>query len=88
MKKYLAAFLTILPLCAQTDGGSRHLLGLSRPLTAPGGRSARAIAQEFIQARVAAELSLADVDLVGLYVAKEYQTAHNGITHLIYKQQF
>jgi hypothetical protein len=88
MKKCLVAFLTILPLCAQTARGSRHLLGLNQPLTAPSGRSARAIAQDFIHAQAAAELSLTEADLAGLYVAKEYQTAHNGVTHLIYKQQF
>jgi hypothetical protein len=88
MKKYLAVFLTILPLCAQPERGNRHFMGLNQPLTAPSGRSARAIAQDFIHAQAAAELLLTDVDLAGLYVAKEYQTAHNGVTHLIYKQQF
>jgi hypothetical protein len=87
MTKYLAVFLTILPLCAQPERGTRHFMGLNQPLTAPSGRSARAIAQDFIHAQ-AADLSLTDADLAGLYVAKEYQTAHNGVTHLIYKQQF
>jgi hypothetical protein len=63
-------------------------MGLNQPLTAPSGPSARAIAQDFIHGQAAAELSLTDADLAGLYVAKEYQTAHNGVTHLIYKQQF
>lgn len=88
MKKCLVAFLIAIPLCAQVSRGSKHLLGTNGPLTAPSGRSARAIAQDFIQTTVAAELSLAPADLAGLYVAKEYQTAHNGVTHLIYKQQF
>ena len=88
MKKCLAAFLIAFPLCAQVSRGSRHLLGTNSPLTAPSGRSARAIAQDFIQTTVAAELSLTPGDVAGMYVAKEYQTAHNGVTHIIYKQQF
>lgn len=89
MKRYLAVFLVVLPLCAQLKtGGSKHLLGTNAPLTAPSGLPTRAIAQEFIRTTVAAELSLSPADLAGVYVAKEYQTSHNGVTHLIYKQQF
>src|SRR5947207_6767419 len=88
MKKCLAAFLIAVPLCAQVSRGSRHMIGTNGPLTAPSGRSARAIAQDFVETTVAAELSLTPADVAGMYIAKEYQTAHNGVTHLIYRQQF
>src|SRR5689334_8296618 len=76
MKKCLAAFLIAVPMCAQVSRGSRHLLGTDGPLTAPSDRSARAIAQDFIETTVSAELSLTPADVAGIYVAKEYQTSH------------
>ncbi|MDQ6707444.1 MAG: extracellular metalloproteinase, partial [Acidobacteriota bacterium] len=32
--------------------------------------------------------SVTGTGLAGVYLAKEYQTAHNGVTHLIYKQRY
>ena len=88
MKKYAAAFFLLFPLLAQQERGSRHLLGTNTPLTLPSGRPARDIAADFIRTVVVRELALTDADVMGLYIAKEYKTEHNNVTHLIYKQQF
>ena len=88
MKKYAAAFFLLFPLLAQQERGSRHLLGTNTPLTLPSGRPARDIAADFIRTVVVRELALTDADVMGLYIAKEYKTEHNNVTHLIYMQQF
>jgi hypothetical protein len=31
---------------------------------------------------------LSEADLAAAYVVKEYRTAHNGVTHLIFRQRF
>ncbi|MBZ5631827.1 MAG: M36 family metallopeptidase [Acidobacteriia bacterium] len=45
------------------------------------------IARQFLAAK-AGELSLAPGDLPGVFLAKEYQTGHNGVTHMVFRQQF
>ncbi|MDZ4803016.1 MAG: M36 family metallopeptidase [Bryobacteraceae bacterium] len=35
-----------------------------------------------------AELELAAEDLAGVYVAKEYRSEHNGVTHFVFRQRF
>ena len=37
---------------------------------------------------LAQELSLSRADLDSLFVAKKYRTAHNGVTHILFKQRF
>ncbi len=37
---------------------------------------------------VAADLSLTVSDLDSLYVAKQYRTEHNGVTHIVFRQRF
>ena len=88
MFKCLFALLIAAPLIAQVGGGSRHFLGISGPLTGPSSQPALAIAQDYLQVIAAKELSLSSADLAGVYVAKEYKTEHNGVTHIVYKQQF
>ena len=56
-------------------------------LTAASGAPARGVAQSYLQA-TAASYGLTPGDLAGAYVAKEYRTEHNGVTHFVYKQQF
>lgn len=38
--------------------------------------------------RAAADLALTPTSTQGTYIAKQYKTAHNGITHFVYKQEF
>ncbi|MBM3749256.1 MAG: hypothetical protein FJW34_26150, partial [Acidobacteria bacterium] len=65
----------------------RHLIGASEPLTPPSAAPPRAIARDFTR-NLALSHGLAASDLEGLYVSKEYRTAHNGVTHLVFRQQF
>ncbi|HUS05397.1 MAG TPA: M36 family metallopeptidase [Bryobacteraceae bacterium] len=65
----------------------RHVFSLGEPLTAARSGSARAIAEEFLRSD-AAGLGLSPEDFAGVSLAKEYRTEHNGVTHLVYKQQF
>lgn len=39
-------------------------------------------------ARTAESLELGPTGLAGVYLAKQYRTAHNGVTHFLYKQRF
>src|SRR3974390_1449773 len=75
----------IFSVCAAAQ--DRHLLGVTAPLTAPSAREPREIADDFLRGR-AAELGLSGVDLGSAYVARQYTDAHNGVTHILYRQQF
>jgi hypothetical protein len=57
------------------------------PLTPPSSRAAGEVARDYL-ASAAGQMSVSAQDLDGLFVAKEYTTAHNGVTHLVFKQQF
>ncbi len=85
------AFLVLpffsLVLLAQKTDAPRHIFSLSEPLTAASGLAPRAVAGDFLR-RVAADDGFAPLDLEGVYVAKEYRTQHNGVTHFVYKQRF
>jgi len=50
----------------------------------PEGKNPQQIASEFM----ASSSVIAPDDLSSVYVAKQYTTAHNGVTHLVYKQRF
>jgi hypothetical protein len=62
-------------------------VGGEQPLTAPSSRAAKEIARDYL---VSADnqMSISALDLDGLTLAKEYKTEHNGVTHLVYRQQF
>lgn len=83
----LAILLAILPMYAQQAEGRKYFLGITAPLTEASNRAPRLIGQDYLSA-VAPQLRLSDADLAGVFLAREYQTAHNGVTHLIYRQQF
>ncbi len=72
---------------AQERWPHRHLMGDRAPLTASSSRPAREIALDFVKS-AASDLGLNPADLGGLYVAKEYTDQHNGVTHVVYRQQF
>ncbi len=56
-------------------------------LTAESREAPRAIASAQLAAS-AADLNLTPDDVSGAYLVKEYTTAHNGVTHFVYGQQF
>ncbi len=84
---FLLSSFCLVPLLAQRPELSKHFLGVREPLTAPSSRPARDIALDYVRG-LASELNLAEPDLAGLYIAKEYDTAHNGVHHIVFKQQF
>lgn len=83
----LLSSFCLFPLLAQRPELSKHYLGVQQPLTAPSSRPARDIALDHVRS-LASELNLADLDLAGLYIVKEYDTAHNGVHHIIFNQRF
>ncbi len=76
-----------LPFLAQAQKAPHHLLQPGTYLSEASTRPARQVAIDFLQAR-RSELSLTPSALDGVYLYKEYKTAHNGVTHLIYRQRF
>jgi hypothetical protein len=66
---------------------SAHRFSYSGPLTGPSSQPPRSIAEQFLRLE-ARSWGLDDEDIAGAYIAKEYPTAHNGVTHFIFRQQF
>jgi hypothetical protein len=89
MRRTVSLLTILLPLSAfsQVRQVNRHVIGVKEPLTAPSGRQPRAIAQDFLNSR-ATELGLSTADLGSAYVVRQYTDAHNGVTHILYCQQF
>lgn len=84
--KTLAAALA---LCATLFAGGRKIFSdMDGTLTAGDARPKRAIALEFLQNTASKTLELGPADFAGTYVHKEYQSAHNGVTHFVYRQRF
>ncbi len=86
-KILLVFVICLVPLAAQKTDPPKHIFSLSEPLTPASGLAPRAVADAFL-ARTASEDGLVASDLAGVYVVKEYRTAHNGVTHFVYKQRF
>jgi len=59
----------------------------TQPLTAADSRAPRQIADEFTRSS-AVQGGLSLRDFPGIYLAKEYQSSHNGVTHFLYRQRF
>lgn len=74
-------------LIAQEPLSSTRVIGVNRPLTAPSSRPAQEIASEFLNSS-AAGLGLAKADLGSVFVARQYTDAHNGVTHILYRQRY
>ena len=88
MQKLLLCLLAVTSLLtAQDKSLSRHLIGTRSPLTAESSRTARDIAHEYTTQQASA-VGLGSKDLESLYVDREYTDAHNGVTHIVYKQRF
>lgn len=78
-----------LALCATlTAGGHKNFSEAEGTLTPGDARPKRTIALDFLQSTAAKALELGPADFAGTYVHKEYKSAHNGVTHLIYRQRF
>jgi hypothetical protein len=66
----------------------RHLFNAGhQTLTPASSASPRTIGDGYLRA-IGTQLGWSPGDIAGTYVAKEYRTEHNGVTHLVYKQQF
>lgn len=80
--------LGFLAVCAaaQERAVPRHLIGARGPLTPASPRPAREIGREFLSSALESR-GLTSL-LPGVYVAREYTGAHNGVTHILYRQQF
>lgn len=65
----------------------QHLLHPSGRLTSPSGMPADSIAREYLRLN-ADVVGLSPADLLGLELVKQYTTAHNGVTHLVYRQRY
>ena len=65
----------------------RHLFKDTGFLTEAAAGAPRAIADGFLQ-RSAARFGVSEQAMSSARVIKEYKTAHNGVTHLVYRQQF
>jgi hypothetical protein len=74
-------------LSAQDITHGVHMFRPGEALTAASGSTSQAIATDFLRSQ-ATTLNLRPEALDGVYLYKEYQTAHNGVTHLIYHQRF
>jgi hypothetical protein len=64
---------------------SYHFAGSSQPLTPPSGEARETIAMRYLES-IAADIGLRRSDLSGVYIAKQYRTAFNGVTHIVFRQ--
>ncbi|MBS1875848.1 MAG: M36 family metallopeptidase [Acidobacteria bacterium] len=88
MRKIILLTITFSILAAAQDRTrNHHLLGVSKPLTPPSAGAPRDIADNFLHAQAAA-LGVSGADLSSAYVVRQYTDAHNGVTHILYRQQF
>ena len=71
----------------QVPDSPRHYLGVAKPLTEASATRPEEIGRQYLRS-IATELALTAADLDSVYVAKQYRTAHNGVTHLVFRQRF
>ena len=64
-----------------------HTWNGSGALTPPSSDAPAAIAQRYLSS-ISAEHGLSSAELASVYLVKEYRSAHNGVTHLIFRQQY
>lgn len=74
-------------LCAWAAPVPRHMLRVDAALTESSARPPREIGDAFTAARMK-EAGLPPGAPGGVYLAQEYRTGHNGVTHLVYRQRF
>lgn len=86
MMKRLMLFTTLLAT-SLLAAERRHLLNPGGTLTKSSGDPAQQIASRFIEG-LSQELNFGPGDSDSVYLSKQYLTEHNGVTHLVYKQQY
>ena len=84
-KRAVLFFLATGSAFAQT--GVHHAFSVTGALTGPSSQSPRQIGAAWLKAS-APQLQVDAPGISGVYLSNEYRTEHNGVTHLIYKQQF
>ncbi|MBM3735282.1 MAG: hypothetical protein FJW39_05785 [Acidobacteria bacterium] len=77
------SILIAMPLFAD-EVNRKVFLNPHGSLTEASPRPAGSIAETFLRSAV----NLGPEGLAGTFVAKEYKTAHNGVTHFVYRQRF
>ena len=87
MRRLLPILFLPALLTAQTDRPPNHFFRATGRLTPASARPAREIARAYLRS-VAGRYRLVESDLAGVEIAKEYRTAHNGVTHFVYRQRF
>jgi extracellular elastinolytic metalloproteinase len=78
---WIAALFIIFPLYSQ------HVFHPRQRLTGPSRLTPREISRDFLRTQ-APQQQIAASDIDAAYIDREYRTAHNGVTHLLYRQQF
>lgn len=82
----ITALAALLPLLAQ-DTTSRHFLGVQHPLTPARSAAPEVIATDYLWG-IAPGLGLSAADLRSVFLAKQYVTQTNGVTHILFKQRY
>src|ERR1700694_118066 len=85
--RVLCVLFSFCSLYAQNQEPKARYFAGDTPLTQPDAGRPEDIARSFL-ANAAAELSLAPEDLPSVFLAKEYRTDHNGVTHMVFRQRF
>lgn len=83
----LLAIVTISSLYSQNPETKGRFFAGNTPLTEPAAGRPEDLARRFLESK-ASDLSLTPDDISGVFLAKQYQTGHNGVTHMVFRQQF
>ena len=65
----------------------RHMISASGPLTEPAAGTPAKIAATVLQ-RISSALGLSAEDAAEIYVARQYRSDNNGVTHVLFRQRF
>jgi len=76
-----------LPARAEQHEYSRHFASSNGGLTPAKSGNAEEIARQYLLDS-ASSLALSPADLAGIYVARSYRSANNGVTHVLFRQRF
>lgn len=87
MNYRVAVLLYCLCAFAQTPERPGHIFHPQGRLTNPSGLAPRQVGRDYLLS-LAPQYHLLPADLDAAYVAREFRSAHNGVTHLLYRQQF
>lgn len=90
MKSLVLLGISLLgPLFGEEGTGPLHLYAPGQALTEGSTLAARDIGRAFLlESHRGSDLGIEQAGLGGAHPDKEYRTAHNGVTHLVYRQRF